>query len=142
MSVRIEDGLPWIGDRSFPWASKVESLDAPMSLGASTFRVRLFHLTFENGWTLSVSFGSGSYTENHSRWTNGGPFHEEVDTVEIALWDKDNIWATWSDRGGDEVRSSTTEAELLHIIEIASQFPFSGLATANPPMVAIGMGGG
>ena len=61
-----------------------------------------FKMTFENGYTISVQFGTGNYCENRSFSTN------QVDTdipkscanAEIAIWDSNNKWFNF---GNDEV---------------------------------------
>ena len=63
-----------------------------------------FHITFENGCTISVQFGYGNYCDNRHM----GLFREEVEpckNAEIAVWTKDNEWITekFVDCGGDEV---------------------------------------
>jgi hypothetical protein len=52
-----------------------------------------FHMTFENGWTVSVQWGMGNY---------GNYYDEEVDgmgstTAEIAAWDIDGNWYQMSE---------------------------------------------
>ena len=56
-----------------------------------------FQMTFANGWTVSVVFGSGNYCEN--RWEDiphpaqVNPSGEiECINAEIAAWDKDGNW--------------------------------------------------
>lgn len=49
-----------------------------------------FHITFANGWTVSVQFGSGSYCEN--RYIPYGVETPPCPTAEIAAWDKDGKW--------------------------------------------------
>lgn len=44
-----------------------------------------FHMTFENGWTVSVQFGKNNYVSDRS---NTG---ESFD-AEIAAWDENNNW--------------------------------------------------
>ena len=62
----------------------------------STFN-KGFQITFENGWTISVQFGSGNYCNNRDlkghdmiEWKN----RDGVTTspnAEIAIWDSNNI---------------------------------------------------
>ena len=51
-------------------------------MGISKFDViagRGFHMTFENGWTVSVMFGAGSYSDNY-----GIGFLQAVDILQCA----------------------------------------------------------
>lgn len=122
MSIRIEDGVPWVGDRSFPWASGVDNRDTEHR--DYWFRERRFRLTFESGWTLSVVWGSGTYSTNRDLGYTGGSnpdFHEEADTVEIAAWLPEGEMVEWAE--GDIVRGWTTEPELLALIDDMMGWP-------------------
>lgn len=52
-----------------------------------------FHMTFANGWTVSVQFGAINYCENHERWPviDLAERGESVD-AEIAAWNRDGDW--------------------------------------------------
>jgi len=68
-----------------------------------------FHMTFSNGWTVSVQSGEGHYC------TSGV-------SAEVAVWDQDGDWLQWSN--GDTVcghLSADRVAELLD--RIASIHP-------------------
>lgn len=55
-----------------------------------------FQIEFENGWTVSVQFGGGSYCSNRDdgisdeAWAESGK--KGSTTAEIAAWDKNNNW--------------------------------------------------
>jgi hypothetical protein len=51
-----------------------------------------FHMTFANGWTVSVQFGKGNYISDR------GHHGQSVD-AEIAAWDKDGAWYDFGDDG-------------------------------------------
>jgi hypothetical protein len=65
----------------------------------SNFRTcfnRGFHITFDNGVTLSTQIGAGTYSDNHDE-----PFDFEkprkswdADEVEVAIWKGKNNWIT------------------------------------------------
>ena len=44
-----------------------------------------FHMTFANGWTVSVQFGKGNYISDRDH-------HGQSADAEIAAWDKDGKW--------------------------------------------------
>ncbi len=52
-----------------------------------------FHITFENGWTVSVQFGVGNYCENYNNdvkeFREIGKVGYASDTAEIWAWDLD-----------------------------------------------------
>ena len=53
-----------------------------------------FHLTFENGWTVSVQFGVGNYCENHDN-----PIEEFREIGKVAYASDDaEVWA-WDSEG-------------------------------------------
>ena len=62
----------------------------------STFN-KGFQITFENGWTISVQYGSGNYCENRNlhghdmiEWKNRDGVIISLN-AEIAIWDENNI---------------------------------------------------
>lgn len=50
-----------------------------------------FHMTFANGWTVSVQFGKGNYISDR------GHRGQSVD-AEIAAWDADGKWYRFEDQ--------------------------------------------
>ena len=67
-------------------------------------RQKGFHLTFDNGITLSTQFGPGNYCEHNPTPMDfeppdlDAPREEDVNweskDVEIAIWDSDRTWIT------------------------------------------------
>jgi len=45
-----------------------------------------FHMTFKNGWTVSVQFGNGNYCENRNKNKS------KCINAEIAAWDANQEW--------------------------------------------------
>jgi hypothetical protein len=84
-----------------------------------------FQMTFANGWTVSVQWGSGNYSDHYSRIARDGESWENVErsvgeqgskTAEIAAWDASK---TWYNFGGDLVKgyvSADEVAEFIHLI--------------------------
>ena len=137
VTVRIEDGVPWIGDRAFPWASgvDVEDLDA----GGYTWHTRRFRLTFENGWTLSIVFGSGNYCANYDSDRRNQAFREACPNAEVGAWNGDSGLLPWDD--GDTVKGHVRAADLLTLVDSMMTWPSSGLPeghvlTMNGPLAA------
>ena len=50
-----------------------------------------FHMTFANGWTVSVQFGKGNYISDRDH-------HGQSVDAEIAAWDKDGNWYYFEDQ--------------------------------------------
>ncbi len=122
-TVRIEDGVPWIGDRSFPWASRVDVEDLPT--GSSMWRTRRFRLTFENGWTLSVVFGSGNYCANYNSDLRGQEFREACPDAEVGAWIGAGGLLPWDD--GDTVKGRVSASDLLDLVDSMMTWPSDGL---------------
>ncbi len=51
-----------------------------------------FHMTFKNGWTVSVQFGEGSYCENRDLLHSEGKSKNKCINAEIAAWDANKEW--------------------------------------------------
>lgn len=83
---------------------------------------RGFQMTFANGWTVSVQWGTGNYCENRQVLISQFADWETVDrevgaagsaTAEIAAWDKDG---KWFDFGTDEVAGWQTPDQVAAFI--------------------------
>jgi len=61
-----------------------------------------FHMTFKNGYTMSVQFGKGNYSD-------GGET-----TAEIAAWGPDRKWVKLSEH--DDVRGWCSPDEVLEVM--------------------------
>ena len=58
--------------------------------GFAITRRKGFHMSFENGFTLSVQFGAGNYCENHYSWDYSCDRDWDSKTAEIAIWHEDH----------------------------------------------------
>jgi len=77
-----------------------------------------FHITFKNGYTISVQFGKGNYADKGDT------------TAEIAAWGPDGEWMRLGE--GDTVRGWCAPDEVLDYMKlVASQgsTPKKGLST-------------
>ena len=61
-----------------------------------------FHMVFENGYTISVQFGKGNYSDQGET------------TAEVAAWGPDRKWVKLSEY--DDVRGWCTPNEVLEIM--------------------------
>lgn len=83
-----------------------------------------FHVTFENGWTVSVQFGPGNYCDHYDRqiFTEQAKCGEEgSSTAETAVWGPG-----WKmiDRGeGDTVQARQSPAQVLELMQWAASQP-------------------
>jgi len=83
-----------------------------------------FSLTFENGLTISVQFGTMNYCErkNNSSTYKSEMLNEqdiiESKNAEIAIWDKDDNWFNF---GSDTVKGRCSANEVANWIEKISK---------------------
>jgi len=73
-----------------------------------------FHITFENGCTVSVQFGKGDYGDNY-RYR--GDYHDEMpasQTAEVAAWDEMGNWIKLSEE--DDLAAYQSPSEVLEIM--------------------------
>lgn len=116
MTFRIIDGVGWIGDRSFPFA-EVDKEDHEYEYD---HKVRRMRVPAENGWTMSIIWGSLTYSDNHDHPFGdfrGGPgeWHEESQTAEIRVWRRDG-----RDALEDQVAGYLTTDQVLGLLELMS----------------------
>lgn len=80
---------------------------------------RGFQMTFKNGLTISVQFGTGNYCERRNIKTS---YRGDMDAAtpviasenaEIAIWNTEQVWF---DFGTDQVRGWVTADEVAHWI--------------------------
>lgn len=86
-----------------------------------------FQINLENGWTVSVQFGIGSYCSNRSN--TGNPFTDipefvECDNAEIAAWptdDRRGNWYTFED--GEQVKGWQNPTKVIAFINLIARKP-------------------
>ena len=78
-----------------------------------------FQMTFENGWTVSVMFGSGNYCSRRYNTSIEMPKNEyqshKSKDAEITAWDINNNWFEFED---DEVKGYVSTNELSDFIQM------------------------
>ena len=72
-----------------------------------------FHMTFANGWTVSVQFGKGNYISNREH--DG----KSVD-AEIAAWDSTGEWFRFEDQN-DSVKGWVKPDEVADFIAMIKE---------------------
>jgi hypothetical protein len=91
-----------------------------------------FHVTFANGWTVSVQFGIGNYCDNRSLELDLDYIDQDGETywpcvtsgnAEIAAWDANGKWYSFnSENDYETVKGWVGPDELLAFMnEIASK---------------------
>ena len=84
-----------------------------------------FHITFENGYTVSVQFGPGNYCDNYDRMIGSEEEacgEEGSSTAECAVWQGDGGLIT-RDKWGDSVTNRSTPKEVLELLNWAASQP-------------------
>lgn len=71
-----------------------------------------FHVTFENGWTVSVQFGRGNYSGNYNLHGEGET--PPSDTAEVAAWRGDE----WHEFDEEQIAGWQTPAQVLAIMNL------------------------
>ena len=78
-----------------------------------------FHVTFTNGWTVSVQFGRGNYSDNYEHKEYGGPVPNSA-TAEVAAWPNGGEMISLGD--GDTVAGwQTPEQVLALMVDVAAR---------------------
>lgn len=70
-----------------------------------------FHIRFNNGWTASVQWGYGTYSDNRTKKVTS-----HSTTAEIAAWDKDGTWHSFGDDTVKGWQSPEEVAQFLFFI--------------------------
>lgn len=85
------------------------------------------HITFSNGWTASIQWGTGNYCDNYS--TRLSQINSPVpasNTAEFACWptngDLTNIWDS-PEEINDAVKGHCTAEEILRLLNLVASQP-------------------
>ena len=85
-----------------------------------------FHMTFPNGVTVSVQFGSGNYCDN--RWKFAEEFTKNeilgCPNAEVAVWDRDGNWILreYNPELSDDVDGWQTPEQVLALLNWAANY--------------------
>ena len=77
-----------------------------------------FHMSFENGWTISVQIGRHNYCSNKDVFHNLD-IKPECGNAEIAAWDRNNIFYRFET---DDVKGYVMPDEIAKFIWMVSGF--------------------
>jgi hypothetical protein len=79
-----------------------------------------FQITFPNGWTASVQFGTGNYCDNRSHEVFNG--YHSCENAEIAAWRGErrinDVWHNFAD--GDHVKGWVKANEVLDFLNMVA----------------------
>ena len=70
----------------------------------SGIKMQGFKMTFNNGYTISIQFGSGNYCD------------EGETTAEVAVWDSNGDWVRLEPN--DDVRGHCSPEEVLEVMKM------------------------
>jgi hypothetical protein len=85
-----------------------------------------FQVTFENGWTVSVQFGSGNYCDARDYslpfGAEQGKSEHECKSAETAVWGPDGkfVQPLWHDQQNDDVQGWQSPADVLKLMAWAA----------------------
>lgn len=78
-----------------------------------------FHITFDNGYTVSVQFGAGNYCDNYN--LSIMEYHDKAvppsSTAETALLDPNGEFVEYK---GDDVQARQTPEDVLELLNYAA----------------------
>ena len=81
-----------------------------------------FHVTFENGYCVSVQFGPCNYCDNRGQsLTNEACGEKGSDTAECAVWGEDTGRIEHKSFGGESISNRSTPAEVLKLLNWAAR---------------------
>lgn len=72
-----------------------------------------FHITYDNGYTISVQFGYYNYCTNYNRRDETHEHGVESITAEVAIWNHHHDFITNDFLGNNDVLSRQTPSEVL-----------------------------
>jgi hypothetical protein len=84
-------------------------------VGETTWRCHSSKITFSNGWTISMIYGSGTYCNCTAKFDDGCP------DVEIAIMDHNGVMIEF--KHGDTVKGFTKPDELSDIMQWVKNQP-------------------
>ena len=77
-----------------------------------------FHITFANGWTVSVQFGAFSYCANKNKTDN--PTFPCPD-AEVAAWDSNDVWHHFKEHN-DDVKGWMSANDVLEFMNLIAAY--------------------
>jgi len=126
-TLRIEDGVAWVGDRRMPAVAKVMVHDFAAEPDGRKFvsHIRAFSLPFENGWTVGVGWGG-------PQWDRPDEFTEEAHAAAtLTVTDRDGRVVVWDDHDHavgksldhPGVRHDVPAGQVLALIDQVAEWP-------------------
>ena len=94
--------------------------------GEHMFRItrgKGFHMTFDNGWTVSVQWGTGNYGSHYmapESLTDEEAGAIGSTTAEVAAWDKNRKWYQVSEHSDTVQGYMSTDEVLAFMTKIAA----------------------
>lgn len=89
----------------------------------SQFRItgnKGFHITFDNGYTVSIQFGAGNYCDNYNSRDYSPKEGMQSSTAEIAYWKKDSAMIEFED-SNDTVKGYQTVKDVMEFLNQVMQ---------------------
>ena len=127
-TLRIENGVAWVGDRRLPEGTQTNSFDhsgrGPNGENLE-FHMRGFSLPFENGWTVGVMWGRGPGIDSRRE------FVEESEVATATVTHRDGRVVVWDEEGRPigksmdhvGIRGDLPAAQILVLIDEVESWP-------------------
>lgn len=90
-------------------------------VGFAVTRGTGFHITFENGKTVSIQIGAGTYSDNHDKMDFGSGKAEPSQTAEVAVFGPSGELEHRQGWGGDSVCGYQTPDQVLELLKEVSK---------------------
>lgn len=119
-AVEVPDGRTLVvAGRAIGWA-QLRRGDLPRVRG-HVFHIRQAVVPFENGWQVSVVWGTATYSDNHDSVGAPEPFTETPARVEVAVMSPDGGMVDFP--GGDSVCGYVPGHVVLDLIDTVGRWP-------------------
>jgi len=89
-------------------------------MGFKTTSKHGFHITFSNGYTVSVQFGPHNYCSNQQQFVTLADDTNEGNTAEVAVWSESGPLIAHPDFDGDTVGGYYTPEDVLKLLNWAA----------------------
>lgn len=118
-----------VGERRYP-AQQIASSDIDLP-GGRSFITRVVRVAMENGYQLSVVWGSGTYSTNHDHSFGAAEFAEDPLLVECAVISPTKEFVP-IDGTGDIVAGYCSTSDVQRLIAAVSQLSTSDVPKSVP----------
>jgi hypothetical protein len=115
--LHVDDtGTVWLGTRRIAWGQLHQ---ATTGLANTRFEERRYTVPFENGWRITIVWGSCSFSDNLH--LGGNPFTEEPCLVEVAVHSPAGAMIPFPD--GNDIAGYVPVHHVAELIDTVATWP-------------------